>query len=81
MVRIRMTRTGRKNKPFWRIGVYPGTTRRDGPTLEYLGNYDPRAQDPTKKVVLDKARYEHWVSKGARPTDALARILKAAGVV
>lgn len=80
-VRIRMTRTGRKNRTYWRIGVFSSTTRRDGPALELLGNYDPRIEDPLRKVVIKKERLDHWIAKGAMPTLALARVLKNAGVL
>ncbi len=80
-VRIRMTRTGRSNRAFWRIGVYSSTTRRDGRSLELLGSYDPRITESSKKVVVDKARLEYWLSKGAQPTDTLKKLLKAAGAL
>jgi small subunit ribosomal protein S16 len=79
-VRIRLTRTGRKNLPLWRIAVFDKLTRRDGKYLEMLGTYDPR-EEVGKKIKLDLPRYDHWVQNGALPSDSLARILKHAGVV
>ena len=76
MVRIRMTRVGQKHIPFYRIGVFDARTRRDGAYIENLGTYDPRQKDPKKKVALNRERFDYWVSKGAQPTEALARILK-----
>lgn len=78
-VKIRLTRTGRKNKPFWRIAVFDTRTRRDGRFLEILGAYDPYKKKAEEKVTLDQDRFDHWVSHGALPTDALARLLKHAG--
>jgi small subunit ribosomal protein S16 len=78
-VRIRLTRTGRKNEPHWRIAVFDSRTRRDGRYLENLGVYEPGEKKAENKVKLDQERYDHWVSKGALPTDSLERILKHCG--
>jgi small subunit ribosomal protein S16 len=78
-VRIRLTRTGKKNDPSWRIAVFDSRTRRDGRYLENLGTYDPKAAKADTKVKIDLERFNHWVSKGALPTDSLARLLKHAG--
>lgn len=75
-VRIRLTRVGRKNLPFWRIAVFDSRTRRDGTFLENLGTYDPRKSKPEEKVKIDLDRYEHWVSRGAVPTENLERLLR-----
>lgn len=78
-VRIRLTRTGRKNDPQWRIAVFDSRTRRDGKYLEKIGLYDPKAKKADLKVKLDQERYQHWVSKGALPSDSLERLLKHCG--
>ena len=78
-VRIRLTRTGTKNKPHYRIGVFDAHTRRDGPYIENIGAYDPRQKDPLLKIKLNRERYDFWVSKGALPTEAVARLLKHTG--
>ena len=78
-VRIRLTRTGRKNEPQWRIAVFDSRTRRDGKYLENIGLYDPKAKKADLKVKLDQERYQHWVSKGALPSDSLERLLKHCG--
>ncbi len=79
-VRIRLTRTGRKNLALWRIAVFDKLTRRDGKYLEMLGTYDP-SKEPGKKVKIDQTRYDHWVKNGALPSDSLARILKHTGAI
>lgn len=78
-VRIRLTRTGRKNDPQWRIAVFDSRTRRDGKYLEKIGLYDPKAKKADLKVKLDQERYQHWVSRGALPSDSLERLLKHCG--
>lgn len=79
-VAIRLTRMGRKNLAKWRIAVFDRHTRRDGRYLENLGTYDPH-ETPEKKVQIDVPRYQHWVGNGAKPTEALARILKHTGAL
>ncbi len=80
-VRIRLTRTGRKNEPYWRIAVFDSRTRRDGRYLEKLGTYDPGEKKAESKVKIDLERYNHWVSKGALPSDSIARLLNHTGSV
>ncbi len=78
-VRIRLSRTGRKNLKLWRIAVFDSRTRRDGRYLENLGTYDPGRKKPEEKVKIDIERYKHWVSQGALPSDPLERLLKHTG--
>ena len=75
-VRIRLNRIGRKNLPFWRIGVFDSRTRRDGRAIENLGTYNPRATDESKKIVLKKDRLDHWIKQGAKLTKSLECIFK-----
>lgn len=79
-VRIRMARFGRRNRPFFRIGVYHSTTRRNGRCLENLGWLDPLVAEPEKKMILDLERVNHWLACGAMPTEKTASLLKQAGV-
>lgn len=80
MVRIRLTRIGRKNRPLYRIAVFDGHTRRDGKYIERLGAYDPLVGAGVSKVKIDRDRLKFWISKGAQPTEALSKILKHCGV-
>lgn len=80
MVRIRLTRVGRKNLPKYRIAVFDSSTPRDGASIEKIGHYDPHAQDPARKVTLNLERYEFWRRRGAQPSQALLRILRHAGI-
>ncbi|GJM20116.1 MAG: hypothetical protein DHS20C15_00310 [Planctomycetota bacterium] len=79
-VRIRLKRTGRRNRPFYRICVFDGRTRRDGAPIEELGSYDPRGATFADKVQLKKVRAHHWLGVGALPTETVASILRKAGV-
>lgn len=75
-VRIRLTRTGRRNRPCYRIGAFDSQTRRDGRCLENLGMYDPLVKDPMAQVRIDAERVKHWLQHGARPTPKVAVLLK-----
>ncbi len=79
-VKIRLKRTGRKNRPSYRICVFDSRTRRDGAPVEELGSYDPRAVDWEQKVSLDRKRAHYWLSVGAQPSETMASILKRFGV-
>lgn len=80
MVRIRLARCGRRNKAYWRIGAFDSRTRRDGKPIEYLGSYDPHQENDEDKVSIKQDRVEYWLSKGAQPTETVAKLLLKAGV-
>lgn len=70
MVKIRLQRIGRKNRPYYRIVVTPSETKRDGKYIEKIGSYDPI----DKKYQLDQARFQHWIDHGAQPTTKVAQL-------
>ena len=80
-VRIRMTRTGRKGSPCYRVGAYDSRTRRDGTCLEVLGSYEPSAKAEEKKLVINTDRVKHWISAGAVPSDKVAVLLRKQGII
>jgi small subunit ribosomal protein S16 len=75
MVRIRLKRMGRRNRPFYRINAIEKRNQRDGKVLENLGWYDPVARDPEKQVSLKTDRIKHWLSRGASATDTVNDLL------
>jgi small subunit ribosomal protein S16 len=75
-VKIRMTRMGRRHRPFFRINALEGRNPRDGRILEKLGHYDPLEKDATKQYVLNKERIEFWIGQGADASDTCAQIFK-----
>lgn len=77
--KIRMSRAGAKNRPFFRIVVADSRSPRDGRFLEKLGTYNPLLDkgDP-QRVVLNVERIKHWLSVGAKPSDRVARFLHEA---
>ena len=80
-VRIRMARTGRTNRPYFRFGAFDSRTRRDGSPIEYLGHYDPLVKEFDASVKLDLDRVRHWLGKGAKCSETVASFLKKKGVV
>ena len=79
-VKIRMTRMGRRHRPFYRINAVDSRTPRDGRILEKLGHFDPIEKDESKQVVLDTERVQFWLDKGAVPSDTVIDILNKLGV-
>ena len=79
-VRLRLTRMGRKNRPYYRIGAYDNRTRRDGKAIEFLGTYDPLNPEAEKQYTLDNERAAYWVSVGAIPSETVRSLMKKSGV-
>ena len=81
-VKIRLARGGTKKRPFYRIVAADERAPRDGRFIEKLGTYNPLlANDNSERVKLDIERIQHWLSKGAKPTDRVLRFLDKAGVM
>jgi small subunit ribosomal protein S16 len=78
-VRIRLTRTGKKKQPTYRVVVADGRAPRDGRYIEQIGRYDPRP-DPSV-VEIDQERAAYWLEHGAQPSDPVRRLLQIVGVV
>ncbi len=79
-VKIRMTRIGRRHRPFFRINAIDSRAPRDGRILEKLGHYDPILKDVDKQIVIDLERVQYWLDKGAVPSDSVSEILLRLGV-
>ena len=73
-VRIRLTRFGRKKKPFYRIIVADTEAKRDGKCLDIVGTYDP-LEDPAA-IKIDNAKLQDWLGKGALPTATVKSLIK-----
>ncbi len=74
MVKIRLMRMGRRNVPCYRIVAVEGKKARDSKYIDNLGYYDPRS----KNLNLKRDRLEYWISKGAQPTDTVAKLIEKA---
>ena len=77
---IRMKRTGRRNRPCYRISVADSRKPRDGKILENLGLYDPICLTVEQQLTLDVERARHWVVQGALPSETVNSIFKKNGV-
>jgi len=77
MVRIRLRRVGAKKQASYRVVVADSRSPRDGRFIERLGWYNPRTNPPSFEIKEDRALY--WLSVGAQPSDAVARLLKKMG--
>ena len=81
-MKIRLARGGSKKRPFYRIVAADSRMPRDGRYVEKLGTYNPLLpKDSEERVKMDMDRVKHWLSKGAQPTDRIARMLEAASVL
>jgi len=72
MTMIRMTRMGRKKKPFYRIVVTDSRKRRDGGWIEAIGHYNPVSVN--KDLTLDEERLNYWLSVGAQMSPTVKRL-------
>src|SRR3954467_15619108 len=82
MLKIRLTRGGAKKRPYYSIVVADSHSPRDGRFIEKVGTYNPLLpkDGPAPRVVLKLERIQEWMSKGAQPTDRVARFLSQQGV-
>ncbi|KXK26566.1 MAG: 30S ribosomal protein S16 [candidate division WS6 bacterium OLB20] len=79
MVKLRLTRTGKKHAPQYRIIAISARTKRDGKALEILGHYNPMTKPST--IVINKDRVKYWLENGAQPTDTVANMLVKEGIL
>ena len=81
-MKIRLARGGSKKRPFYRVVATDSRMPRDGRFIEKLGTYNPLlAKDSEERVKLDLDRIKYWLGEGAQPTDRVARMLEAAGLL
>ena len=73
-VSIRLRREGAKNRPYYKVVVADSRSPRDGKFIEIIGTYDPKKPDHNSTLKLD--RIEHWISKGAQPSDTVRSLIK-----
>ncbi len=78
MVKIRMSRKGKRNSAFWHIVAVDENKKRDGAVLDKIGTYNPAAKSAKDKIKYDTELYTAWIKKGAQPSETVARLIKAA---
>jgi len=75
---IRLARVGTKHEPKYRITVADQRRYVTGKFIEILGYYNPKASGQEKSVVMDMAKAQEWIKKGAQPTDRVKHVMKLA---
>ena len=78
MVTIRLARGGANKRPYYRLEVADRRRAPGGKSIERIGFYNPKATASEEKLRVDMARVEYWLSKGAKPTERVADLLKQA---
>ena len=80
--RIRLSRAGSKNRPFFKIVVSDKRSPRDGKFIEKLGTYNPLLpKEDGNRVLFDEERVKYWLSKGATPSYKMAIFLSKLNLV
>ncbi len=74
MLKIKLSRSGKKGFATYKIIVNEAKSKRDGRYVELLGFYNPNTNPKT--IKLNKKRLQFWLSQGAQPTDTVRRLIK-----
>jgi len=75
MVKIRLTRLGKKGQPVYRIVAIDSRKKRDGAYIENLGSYNPSVTP--EEIKIDRKGIEEWVKKGAQISDKVRELMEA----
>ncbi len=75
--KIKLMRIGKMREPHYRIVVADARTKRDGRSIEAIGEYHPKS-DPSR-IIVDADRVAYWLGVGAQPTESVAAILRVTG--
>jgi small subunit ribosomal protein S16 len=75
--KIKLMRLGKMREPHYRIVVADARTKRDGRSIEAIGEYHPKSDPSVIRVDSDRAQY--WLGVGAQPTEAVAAIFRVTG--
>ena len=72
MLRIKLVKIGKKNRPTWRVVVVEKTKTGKGRVTDYIGSYNPHSKPKDFKIDIEK--YDNWIKNGAQPTDSVLRL-------
>ena len=78
-VKLRLTRMGRKKRPFYRVIAVDSRKRRDGSYIECVGTYNPLTNPAT--VDIDQEAALKWLANGAQPSDTVRSLLSRRGIM
>ena len=73
MLKVKLTRIGKKNQPQYRIIINEAKSKRDGAFTDQIGHYNPLAKPPA--FTIDLPKYQEWLKKGAQPTDTVRQLV------
>ena len=73
MLMIRLARVGARKQPHYRVVVIEKERARNGRSVEVVGTYNPRTTPMS--VNLKRDRVDYWVSKGAKMSETVARLV------
>jgi small subunit ribosomal protein S16 len=76
MVVIRLARGGTVKRPFYHVVVTDRRSPRNGKYIERVGFFNPIATGGEERLRFDVARIEHWVTRGAQPSERVNDLLK-----
>ncbi|MDD5081999.1 MAG: 30S ribosomal protein S16 [Dehalococcoidales bacterium] len=79
MVKIRLRRVGRKERPSYRLVVVDSRAPRNGAFIDIIGHYDPLTDPET--VVINEEQALTWLRQGAQPTSTATRLLTKTGIM
>jgi small subunit ribosomal protein S16 len=79
MVKIRLRRMGRRNRPSYRVVVADSRSPRDGKFIDIIGHYDPLTDPAT--ISIDGEKALKWLKEGAQPTDTVRSLLSKLGII
>jgi small subunit ribosomal protein S16 len=77
MLKLRLTRTGRKKQPTYRLVVIEHSTRRDGRPVDLVGYYNPSTKESNFKVE----KIQDWLKKGVQPSETVTSLLRKAQII
>ena len=75
MLTIRLSRIGKKKKPYYRVVVIEKSRPRNGRVKELVGTYDPLKKPA--EIKLDAERVKYWLGVGAQPSDTVKSFIRA----
>ena len=74
MLKVKLSRTGKRGHATYKFVVNEARSKRDGKFIDHLGHYDPNTKPKTVKI--DQKKLDYWLSKGAQPTNTVRRLIK-----
>lgn len=80
-IKLRLTRRGRKNKPYYRVVVADSKSPRDGRFIDLVGIYHPLETDAEKGLEIDEEKALKWLHEGALPSDTVRSLLRRKGIM